>query len=29
MSFKVAVPVEGENLVVVTRTGRAPFFCNI
>jgi len=26
MSFKVAVPVEGENLVVVTRTGRAPFF---
>jgi predicted Fe-Mo cluster-binding NifX family protein len=23
---KVAVPVEGENLVIVTRTGRAPFF---
>jgi predicted Fe-Mo cluster-binding NifX family protein len=24
--IKVAVPVEGENLVIVTRTGRAPFF---
>jgi predicted Fe-Mo cluster-binding NifX family protein len=26
MSIKVAVPVEGENLNIVTRTGRAPFF---
>jgi predicted Fe-Mo cluster-binding NifX family protein len=24
--MKVAVPVEGENLKIVTRTGRAPFF---
>ena len=24
--IKVAVPVEGENLEIVTRTGRAPFF---
>ncbi|MEO1942645.1 MAG: NifB/NifX family molybdenum-iron cluster-binding protein [Campylobacterales bacterium] len=24
--IKVAVPVEGENLKIVTRTGRAPFF---
>ncbi|GAB6074474.1 NifB/NifX family molybdenum-iron cluster-binding protein [Nautilia lithotrophica] len=23
---KVAIPVEGDNLVIVTRTGRAPFF---
>jgi len=26
MGIKVAVPVEGENLVIATRTGRAPFF---
>ncbi|WP_456480166.1 NifB/NifX family molybdenum-iron cluster-binding protein [Nautilia sp.] len=26
MSIKIAVPVEGDNLVIVTRTGRAPFF---
>jgi predicted Fe-Mo cluster-binding NifX family protein len=26
MSVKIAVPVEGENLKIVTRTGRAPFF---
>jgi len=26
MSVKIAVPVEGENLNIVTRTGRAPFF---
>ncbi|AZV46104.1 dinitrogenase iron-molybdenum cofactor [Nautilia sp. PV-1] len=26
MSIKIAVPVEGENLVIVTRTGRAPYF---
>lgn len=26
MSVKVAVPVEGDNLSIVTRTGRAPFF---
>ena len=26
MAIKVAVPVEGENLVMVTRTGRAPYF---
>ena len=24
--MKIAVPVEGENLKIVTRTGRAPFF---
>ena len=24
--IKVAIPVEGENLVIVTRTGRAPYF---
>jgi predicted Fe-Mo cluster-binding NifX family protein len=26
INMKVAVPVEGENLKIVTRTGRAPFF---
>ncbi len=26
MSIKVAVPVSGEDLEIVTRTGRAPFF---
>jgi len=26
MSIKVAVPVTGEDLEIVTRTGRAPFF---
>ena len=26
MSIKLAVPVEGENLAIVTRTGRAPYF---
>ncbi len=26
MKLKIAVPVEGENLVIVTRTGRADFF---
>lgn len=26
MAIKVAMPVEGENLVMVTRTGRAPYF---
>ncbi len=26
MAVKIAVPVEGENLNIVTRTGRAPFF---